>query len=71
MISSGYYYRFELAYAPFFVRKRVGKRFTVIRRFRTYQEASDCVRLLLEKYPGIYFDIKDVSVSHLDKKSSL
>lgn len=66
-----YYQRFELAYAPFFVRKRVGKRFTVIARFRTYEQASDYLRFLFEKYPGIYFDIKDVSVSHLDKKSSL
>lgn len=66
-----YYNRFELAYAPFFVRKRVGKRFTVISRFRTYQQAFDYLRFLFEKYPGIYFDIKDVSGSHLDKESSL
>lgn len=64
-----YYQRFELAYAPFFVRKRVGKRFKVVDRFRTYEQASDYVRLLSEQYPGIYFDIKDVSVSHLDKES--
>lgn len=64
-----YYNRLELAYAPFFVRKRVGKRFTVISRFRTYDQASDYLRFLSEKYPGIYFDIKDVSVSYLDKKS--
>lgn len=64
----GYYERFELAYAPFFVRKRVGKRFTVISRFRTYKQASDYLRSLSEKYPGIYFDIKDVSFSHLDKE---
>ena len=70
-MSSDYYQRFELAYAPFFVRKRVGKRFIVISRFRTYERASDYLRFLLETYPGIYFDIKDVSVSHLDKKSSL
>lgn len=70
-MSSGYYQRFELAYAPFFVRKRVGKCFKVIRRFRTYKEASDYVCLLFEKYPGIYFDIKDVSVSYLDKESSI
>lgn len=70
-MSSGYYYRFELAYALFFVRKRVGKCFKVIRRFRTYEQASDYVRLLVEQYPGIYFDIKDVSGSHLDKESSL
>lgn len=66
-----YYQRFELAYAPFFVRKRVGKRFTVIFRFRTYEQASDYLRFLTEKYPGIYFDIKDVSFSYLDKKSIL
>lgn len=70
-MSVGYYQRFELAYAPFFVRKRVGKCFKVIRRFRTYKEASDYVRLLFEQYPGIYFDIKDVSVSDLDKESSI
>lgn len=66
-----YYHRFELAYAPFFVRKRVGKRFTVVSRFRTYERASEYLRFLSEKYPGIYFDIKDVSVPYLDKKSSL
>lgn len=68
-MSLGYYYRFELAYAPFFVRKRVGKRFKVVARFRTYEQASDYVRLLSEQYPGIYFDIKNVFVSHLDKES--
>lgn len=70
-MSSSYYQRFELAYAPFFVRKRVGKCFKVIRRFRTYKDASAYVRLLFEQYPGIYFDVKDVSVSHLDKESSI
>lgn len=70
-MSSGYYSRFELAYAPFFVRKRVGKYLKVIRRFRTYKEASDYVRLMFEQYPGIYFDIKHVSIPHLDKKSSI
>lgn len=70
-MSSDYYQRFELAYAPFFVRKRVGKRFTVVSRFRTYEQASNRLRFLLEKYPGIYFDIKDVSFSHLDQKSRL
>lgn len=70
-MSSGYYQRFELAYAPFFVRKRVGKCFKVIRRFRTYKQASDYVCLLSEQYPGIYFDIKDVSITHLDKESSI
>lgn len=70
-MSFDYYDRFELAYAPFFVRKRVGKRFTVISRFRTYERALDYLRSLSEKYPGVYFDIKDVSFSHLDKKSCL
>lgn len=70
-MSSDYYLRFELAYAPFFVRKRVGKRFTVVSRFRTYEQALDYLRFLTELYPGIYFDIKDVSFSSLDKKSSL
>lgn len=70
-MSSDYFQRFELAYAPFFVRKRVGKRFKVICRFRTYDRALDYFRLLSENYPGIYFDIKDVSFSHLDKESRL
>lgn len=70
-MSSDHYKRFEFAYAPFFVRKRVGKCFKVIRRFRSYKEASDYVCLLFELYPGIYFDVKDVSVSHLDKESIL
>lgn len=70
-MSSVYYQRFELAYAPFFVRKRVGKCFKVVARFRTYEQASDYLRCLTELYPGIYFDIKDVSFSHLDKESSL
>lgn len=70
-MSSDYYQRFELAYAPFFVRKRVGKRFKVLCRFRTYEQALDHLRFLTQLYPGVYFDIKDVSFSHLDKKSSL
>lgn len=70
-MTSRYYQRFELAYAPFFVRKRVGKSFKVIRRFRSYKEASDYVRLMFEQYPGISFDIKDVFGSHLDKESSI
>lgn len=70
-MSSDYYRRFELAYAPFFVRKRVGKHFKVIRRFRTYEQALDFLRFFTGLYPGVYFDIKDVSVSHLDKESSL
>lgn len=68
---SGCYKRFELAYAPFFVRKRVGKYFKVIARFRAREQAVDYLRFLSERYPGIYFDIKDVSVSHLDKESSI
>lgn len=70
-MSSDSFNRFELAHAPFFVRKRVGKCFKVVRRFRTYERALDYLRFLSEKYPGVYFDIKDVSFSHLDKKSSL
>lgn len=64
-------YRFELAQTPFFVRKRVGKCFKVLRRFRTYEQALDYLGFLTETYPGVYFDIKDVSFSSLDKKSSL
>lgn len=67
-MDSGYYQRFELAYAPFLVRKRIGKCFKVIRRFRMYKQALDYIRSLSEQYPGIYFDIKDVSVTHLDKE---
>lgn len=67
-MSFDYYRRFELAYAPFFVRKRVGKRFKVLRRFRTHEEALNYLRFLTELYPGVYFDIKDVSFSHLDKE---
>lgn len=70
-MSFGYYHRFELACAPFFVRKRVGRRFKVLRRFRTYDQASDYLRVLTGLYPGVYFDIKDVSFSYLDKESSL
>lgn len=70
-MTLGYYHRFELAYAPFFVRKRVGKCFKVLRRFRTYEQASDYLRVLNGLYPGVYFDIKDVSFSHLDKESGV
>lgn len=70
-MSVDYYCRFELAYAPFFVRKRVGKFFKVVRRFRTHEQALEHLRFLTQSYPGVYFDIKDVSFSHLDKKSSL
>ena len=64
-------HRFELAYASFFVRKRVGKRFKVLRRFRTHEEALDYLRFLTGLYPGVYFDVKDVSFSHLDKESGV
>lgn len=57
-MSFDYYNRFELAYAPFFVRKRVGKCFKVLRRFRTYEQALDHLRFLTELYPGVYFDVK-------------
>lgn len=70
-MSSFYYKRFELAYAPFFVRKRVGKCFKVVARFRTNEQAANYLRVLSERYPGIYFDIKDVSIPHLDKESSI
>lgn len=70
-MSFDYYHRFELAYAPFFVRKRVGRCFKVLRRFRTQEQASDYLRFLTGLYPGIYFDVKDVSYPYLDKKSSL
>lgn len=43
-MSYDYYGRFELAYAPFFVRKRVGKCFKVLRRFRTYEQALEHLR---------------------------
>lgn len=68
---SDYYHRFELAYAPFFVRKRVGKCFKVICRFRTYEQASEYLSFMTELYPGVYFDIKDVRLPHLDKESGL
>lgn len=68
-MSFDYCHRFELAYAPFFVRKRVGKRFKVLRRFRTHEQALDYLRFLTGLYPGVCFDIKDVSISHLDKES--
>lgn len=70
-MSFDYYHRFELAYAPFFVRKRVGKCFKVLRRFQTYEQALAHLRFLTESYPGVYFDIKDVSLPSLDKESSL
>lgn len=70
-MSYDYYHRFELACAPFFVRKRVGKCFKVLRRFPTYEQALDYLRTLTELYPGVYFDIKDVSLSNLDKESGV
>lgn len=70
-MSFDYYHRFELAYSPFFVRKRVGKCFKVICRFRTYEQASEYLSFMTELYPGVYFDIKDVSLSHLDKESGV
>lgn len=70
-MSYDHYHRFHLAYAPFFVRKRVGKCFKVLRRFRTHEQALDYLRFLTELYPGVYFDIKDVSFSHLDKESGV
>lgn len=66
-----YYHRFELACTRFLVRKRVGKYFKVISRFRTYEQASEYLSFMTELYPGIYFDIKDVFGSHLDKESSI
>ncbi len=68
-MSFGYYPRFELAYARFFVRKRVGKCFKVICRFRTYDQALEYLSFMSELYPGVYFDIKDVSLPYLDKES--
>lgn len=70
-MSFDHYHRFKLAYAPFFVRKRVGKCFKVLRRFPTHEEALAYLRSLTALYPGVYFDIKDVSLTHLDKESSL
>lgn len=70
-MSFDYYRRFELAYARFLVRKRVGKLFKVIRRFRTYEQASEYVSFMTALYPGVYFDIKDVSLSNLDKESGV
>lgn len=70
-MSFDYYHRFELAYARFFVRKRVGKCFKVICRFRTYEQAAKYLSYMNELYPGVYFDIKDVCLSHLDKESGV
>lgn len=70
-MSFDYYHRFELAYARFLVRKRVGKCFKVICRFRTYEQASEYLSFMIELYPGIHFDIKDVSLPYLDKESGV
>ena len=51
-MSYDHYHRFNLAYAPFFVRKRVGKCFKVLRRFPTHEQALDYLRSLTELYPG-------------------
>lgn len=67
-MSYDHYHCFDPACAPFFVRKRVGRSFKVLRRFRTYGQALDYLRSLTKLYPGIYFDIKDVSFSSLDKE---
>lgn len=70
-MSSDYYHRFELAYARFLVRKRVGKCFKVISRFRTYEQALEYLSFMTELYPGVYFDIKDVCLPYLDKESGV
>lgn len=70
-MSFDYHHRFELAYARFLVRKRVGKCFKVICRFRTYDQASEYLSFMTELYPGVYFDIKDVSLPYLDKESGV
>lgn len=70
-MSFDYHQRFELACTRFLVRKRVGKYFKVISRFRTYEQASEYLSFMTELYPGVYFDIKDVFGSHLDKESSI
>lgn len=70
-MSFDHYYKFELACTRFHVRKRVGKYFKVICRFRTYEQASEYLSFMTELYPGIYFDIKDVFGAHLDKESSI
>lgn len=70
-MSYDYYRRFELACTRFLVRKRVGKCFKVICRFRTYKQASEYLSSMTDLYPGIYFDIKDVFVPYLDKKSGV
>lgn len=70
-MSFDYYHRFELAYARFLVRKRVGKYFKVICRFRTYEQASEYLSFMTDLYPGVYFDIKDVCHPNLDKESGV
>lgn len=70
-MSFDYYHKFELAYARFLVRKRVGKCFKVICRFRTYEQAAEYLSFMAELYPGVYFDIKDVLLPYLDKESGV
>ena len=52
-MSFDYFHRFELACTRFLVRKRVGKYFKVICRFRTYEQASEYLSFMTELYPGI------------------
>lgn len=66
-----YHRKFELAYVRFLVRKRVGKCFKVICRFRTYEQASEYLSFMVDLYPGVYFDIKDVFLPNLDKESGV
>lgn len=70
-MSFDYYHRYDLAYARFLVRKRVGKCFKVVCRFRTYEQASEYLSFMTDLYPGVYFDIKDVSLPYLDKESGV
>jgi len=70
-MSFDHYHRFDLACTRFLVRKRVGKYFKVICRFRTYAQASEYLSFMTELYPGVYFDIKDVFDSHLDQESCI
>ena len=69
-MSFDYYHRFELACTRFLVRKRVGKCFKVICRFRTYEQASEYLSFMTELYPGVYFDIKDGSLAEPSDQSS-
>lgn len=70
-MSFDFYHGFKLAYARFLVRKRVGKCFKVICRFRTYEQALEYRSFMTDLYPGVYFDIKDVCLPNLDKESGV